>query len=106
MPYNPRQREVERQILPLAADLIIGTLLLRPFSERGLLHTLPPAWSLAPLRSFGIKNWPQALLEGGLSDPCCHVSIPATSRTARMTANPHAGDPPWLGPEELDYFAC
>jgi aryl-alcohol dehydrogenase-like predicted oxidoreductase len=105
IPYNPAQREVERRVLPLAADLGLGVLVMRPFGEGDLLRRLPPDKALAPLRQFGIETWPQALLKWGLSDPRCHVAIPATSRPARMTENARAGEPPWLGPEERDYVA-
>lgn len=105
IPYNPRQREVERRILPLAADLNLGVLVMRPFGEGGLLRQLPPAAALAPLRPFGIETWPQALLKWGLSDPRCQVAIPATSRPERMTENARAGDGPWLGADERDYVA-
>src|SRR5688572_12711958 len=105
IPYNPLQREVERRVLPLAAELNIGVLVMRPFGEGGLLRRLPPAEALAPLRPFGIETWPQALLKWGLSDPRCHVAIPATTRPERMTANGRAGDPPWLGPDEREYVA-
>lgn len=100
IPYNPIQREVERTILPLAADLHLGVVVMRPFEEGGLMRRPPPADALAPLRPFGVHTWAQALLKWGLSDPRCHVAIPATSRPGRMTENAAAGSPPWFGPEE------
>jgi aryl-alcohol dehydrogenase-like predicted oxidoreductase len=105
VPYNPLQREVESRILPLAADLNIGVVVMRPFGEGGLLRRLPPEAALAPLRPFGIETWPQALLKWGLSDARCHVAIPATSRPERMTENARAGQGPWLGAEERAYVA-
>ncbi len=105
IPYNPLQREVEREVLPLAADLGLGVLVMRPFGEGDLLRRLPPAAALDPLRPFGVQTWPQALLKWGLSDPRCHVAIPATSRPERMTENARAGDPPWFGPDERAYLA-
>jgi aryl-alcohol dehydrogenase-like predicted oxidoreductase len=100
VPYNPRERAVEHEILPLAAELGLGVVVMRPFGEGGLLRRAPPASALAPLRRFGITTWPQALLKWVLSDPRCHVAIPATSRPERVTENATAGRPPWLGPEE------
>jgi aryl-alcohol dehydrogenase-like predicted oxidoreductase len=100
IPYNPIQREVERTILPLAAELNLGVVVMRPFAEGGLINRQPPTEALEPLRSFGVTTWAQALLKWGLSDPRCHVAIPATSRPGRMTENAAAGNPPWFGAEE------
>lgn len=105
IPYNPWQREVERTILPLAAELDIGVLVMRPFGEGDLLRREPPARSLAPLRPYGVETWPQALLKWILSDPRCHSALPATSRAEHATANAAAGRPPWLGPEERQLVA-
>jgi aryl-alcohol dehydrogenase-like predicted oxidoreductase len=100
IPYNPVQRDVEQHILPLAADLNIGVIVMRPFGEGSLMKHPPTEAALKPLAPFGITTWAQALLKWGLSDPRCHVAIPATSRPGRMTENAAAGDPPWLGAEE------
>lgn len=105
IPYNPVEREVEREILPLAADLNLGVIIMRPFGGGGLMRRPPSAADLAPLRPFGVTTWAQALLKWGLSDPRCHVSIPATSKPERMSENAQAGDPPWFGVEERDYIA-
>jgi aryl-alcohol dehydrogenase-like predicted oxidoreductase len=100
IPYNPRQREVEARILPLAADLGLGVILMRPFGEGGLLRTIPSPADLKPFEPFGVHTWPQVLLKWGLSEPRCHVAIPATFKTAHMRDNAAAGNPPWFGPEE------
>ena len=105
VPYNPLERDVERTILPLAADLGLGVILMRPFSQGNLFKRVPAAEALAPLGAFGVTTWAQALLKWGLSDPRCHVAIPATSKPDRMTANAAAGAPPWFGPAERDYVA-
>jgi aryl-alcohol dehydrogenase-like predicted oxidoreductase len=102
VPYNPLEREVEREILPLAAELGLGVVLMRPFAEGGLVARRPPERALAPLRPYGISTWPQALLKWGLSDPRCHVAIPATSSQARVLENAAAGEPPWLDDEACE----
>ena len=105
IPYNPHERDVESSILPAAADLGLGVIVMRPFGEGSLLRKPVPASALAPLAPFGISSWPQALLKWILSDPRCHVAIPATSRVDHLRANAAAGTPPWLGPEERAYIA-
>jgi aryl-alcohol dehydrogenase-like predicted oxidoreductase len=100
IPYNPRERQVEREILPLAADLGLGVVVMRPFGEGALMRRPADADDLEPLAPFGVRTWAQALIKWILSDPRCHLAIPATSRLGRTTENAAAGDPPWLGEEE------
>ncbi len=100
IPYNPLEREVEDEILPLAAELGLGVVVMRPFGEGSLMHRQPAAAELEPLRPFGVTTWGQALLKWVLSEPRCHVAIPATSRPERMTENAAAGEPPGFGAEE------
>ncbi len=105
IPYNPLQREVEDEILPLAADFGLGVVVMRPFAEGGLMRRIPSEAELAPLKPFGVTTWAQALLKWILSDPRCHVAIPATSHPGRVTENAAAGDPPWFGEEERAFVA-
>ncbi|MEP7272383.1 MAG: aldo/keto reductase [Acidobacteriota bacterium] len=105
IPYNPVEREVEREILPLAADLGLGVVVMRPFGEGSLLRKLPSESELSRLEPFGVTTWAQALLKWVLSDPRCHVAIPATSKPERMTENAGAGEPPWFGADERAYVA-
>lgn len=100
VPYNPREREVERRIFPLAAELGIGVILMRPFAAGDLVRRVPSDAQLAPLADFGVETWSQALLKYGLSHPATTVSIPATTRPERMAHNAAAGDGPWFGAEE------
>jgi aryl-alcohol dehydrogenase-like predicted oxidoreductase len=103
IPYNPREREVEAAILPTAADLGLGVIIMRPFGEGRLLRRRIPASALAPLEPFGVTSWPQALLKWILSDERCHVTIPATSKVEHMHENATAGAPPWFGRAERAY---
>jgi aryl-alcohol dehydrogenase-like predicted oxidoreductase len=100
IPYNPHERDVEREILPLAAELGLGVVVMRPLSGGRLVRRAPSADELAPLRAFGVETWPQALLKWALSDERCTVAIPATSRVERVKENAAAGEAPWLGPDE------
>jgi len=100
IPYNPIQREVEKEILPLAADLGLGVVVMRPFAEGALMRHKPSESDLAPLKSFGVTTWAQALIKWILSDTRCHVTIPATSNAGRIIENAAAGEPPWFGPQE------
>jgi aryl-alcohol dehydrogenase-like predicted oxidoreductase len=105
VPYNPWQREVEDLVLPLAEELGLGVVVMRPFAEGALLRRPPDRSALAPLEPFGVTSWGQALLKWILSDPCCHVAIPATSSTGHMAEDAAAGDPPWLDPSARDLVA-
>jgi aryl-alcohol dehydrogenase-like predicted oxidoreductase len=105
VPYNPLERDIERTILPLAADLNLGVILMRPFGQGSLFARVPSSADLAPLARFGVTTWAQALLKWGLSDPRCQVAIPATSKPDRMTSNAAAGAPPWFGHDERAYVA-
>jgi diketogulonate reductase-like aldo/keto reductase len=105
VPYNPLERDVERRILPLAAELGLGVVVMRPFAEGGLTRRPPEAAALAPLAEFGVQTWGQALLKWILSDDRCHVAIPATTRAGRVAENAAAGSPPWFGPDERTLVA-
>jgi len=105
IPYNPLERDAERVILPLAAELGLGVVVMRPFAEGALFRRSPPEAALEPLAHFGIRTWAQALIKWILSDPRCHVVIPATSHPVRVIENTAAGEPPWLGISEREYVS-
>lgn len=100
IPYNVRERAVERAVLPLAEELGLGVLVMRPYAEGALVRQSPPPSDLAWLEPLGVRTWAQALLKWVLSDPRVHVALPATSRTGRPAENAAAGSPPWLDPEQ------
>lgn len=105
IPYNPGERDVEERILPLAEEMGLGVLVMRPLAAGGLLGSEPSQEQLEPLEEFGVSTWSQALIKWGLSDPRCHVSIPATARPERIAENIAAGSGPWFGPEEREYVS-
>jgi diketogulonate reductase-like aldo/keto reductase len=102
LPYNPHERESERELLPLAVELGLAVIAMRPLAVGDLLRREPPAGELAPLREFGVESWPQALLKWVLSDERVDVAIPATKNHAHARANAAAGSPPWFGPDERE----
>jgi diketogulonate reductase-like aldo/keto reductase len=97
IPYNPRERQVEQRILPLAEELGLGVVVMRPLGAGALVRNAPKAQELEPL---GVETWAQALLKYVLSDPRITVAIPASSKAERVSQNAKAGEPPWFGAEE------
>ena len=100
LPLNPYERAAERMLLPLAAELGLPVIVMRPFGEAELLDRTPSLEELEPLAEFGVETWPQALLKWALSDERVDVVIPATRNPLHAAENALAGSPPWLGPEE------
>jgi diketogulonate reductase-like aldo/keto reductase len=100
VPYNPYERACEETLLPLARELGLAVIVMRPFGEGALLRRVPAADALDPLRPFGVETWAQALLKWVLSDERIDVAIPATKRPERVRENAAAGSPPWFGPAE------
>jgi diketogulonate reductase-like aldo/keto reductase len=97
VPLNPHERECERDLLPLAAELGIAVIVMRPLGEGALVRRSPPR---AELDGLGVESWPEALLKWALSDERVDVVIPATRNPAHARANACAGEPPWFGNEE------
>jgi aryl-alcohol dehydrogenase-like predicted oxidoreductase len=92
VPYNPVQREAERRILPLAADLGLGVLAMRPFGEGALVRGAFPD----ELRQHGLRDWSDALLRWCLSELRITAALPATASVEHARANAESGAGPWL----------
>ena len=97
---NPLERECEARLLPLAAELGVAVIVMRPLAEGALVRRAPAAEELEPLHELGVTTWPQALLKWALSDERVDLVIPATRSPEHARANAGAGEPPWLGLEE------
>lgn len=100
VPYNPIEGAAARLILPLAAELGIGVIVMRPFLEGELLLAQPRDVDLRRLRRFGVRSWPQVVLKWALSDPRVCVVAPATRRAQHLSENAACGYAPWFGQTE------
>lgn len=88
IPYNPLERDAEQRILPLAAELDLGVIAMRPLGGGSLVGRFDPS----------------ELLKWTLADERVHVAIPATSSVAHARANTAAGQPPWPSSEERQHL--
>jgi diketogulonate reductase-like aldo/keto reductase len=97
VPLNPHERECEREIVPLAAELGVAVIVMRPLGEGSLLRRTPAPEDLVALE---VESWPEALLKWALSDERVDVAIPATGVPEHARANAAAGSPPWFDAEQ------
>jgi aryl-alcohol dehydrogenase-like predicted oxidoreductase len=104
IPYNVRERSCEDRILPLAAELGIGVIVMEPLDKGRYVKGLRRQPDLSPLAACGIRTWGQALLAWVLGDRRVSVAIPATSRPERIEENVLAGSMRVLPPELRDYI--
>ncbi len=95
VPLNPRERAVETRILPIAAELGLGVIAMRPFGGGGLLRRPFPA----ELGAAGLTGWPEALVRWCLADERVTVAIPATATSEHALANIAAAAMGPLSPE-------
>jgi aryl-alcohol dehydrogenase-like predicted oxidoreductase len=99
VPYNPAEREVEARILPLAEELGLGVLAMRPLGAGSLTRARPD------LTGLGDLVWPQALLNWCISDHRITAAIPATSDPRHAVMNAAVGEQPRFTPEQRERVA-
>jgi len=98
IPYNPLRREAEKVVLPLAAELKLGVLVMSPL-QGGILDRRPEPDQLARL---GVETWPQAILKWIASDPRVSTVLTATQRPGRPAENARGGEAPMFNPEQRE----
>ena len=85
--YNIGNRTVEDNLLPLAADRGIATLINRPYQRGALFRRVKgkdlPEWA----RDFDCQSWGQFFLKFVVSHPAVTCVIPATSKVHHMADN-------------------
>ena len=88
--YNVARREVERDLLPIAAERGIAVIVNRPFDGGDLFGPKTaralPGWG----REIGCATWAEAFLKFIVSHPAVTCAIPATSRRAHLAENMRA----------------
>jgi len=87
---------VERRILPLAEELDLGVIVMRPFAEGALL----PGPGTEKLEPLGVATWAEALLKWILADRRVTCVIPATSDPVHAAENAAAAEGPFFEGEQ------
>jgi diketogulonate reductase-like aldo/keto reductase len=100
IPYNPWERECERELLPLAAELGVAVIAMRPLGGSGEDRRRRIELSDGQRSELGVESWAEALLEWALGDERIDSVIPATKSPERARANARAGEGPRFTPEQ------
>jgi aryl-alcohol dehydrogenase-like predicted oxidoreductase len=89
--YSLAEREADQRLLPLCADLGIGVLINRPYSQGQLFPRVKgkslPQWAA----EFDCASWAQFFLKWVLGEPAVTCVIPGTRRVAHLIDNLGAG---------------
>jgi aryl-alcohol dehydrogenase-like predicted oxidoreductase len=96
--YNPARPRAVKEILPLAASLGIGVLVMQPL-RWGVLLAAPTD---EERKRLGGIEWAEAVLRWIVSDPRVTSVLTATSTLGRTTCNAKAGMGLALTPEQRD----
>jgi aryl-alcohol dehydrogenase-like predicted oxidoreductase len=102
LPYNPRLRDAETRVLPLAAELGLGVLIHSPLRFGVLERRIDDGF----LAEFGVSTVAQLVLKWVASDPRVSSVLTATKTPGRPTENAAAGDPPWFNRRQRERIAA
>jgi diketogulonate reductase-like aldo/keto reductase len=100
VPYNPWERECERELLPLADELGIAVIAMRPLGGSGEDRRRRVELTDEQKSELGVESWAEALLKWALGDQRVDSVIPATKSPERAQANARAGEGPRFTPEQ------
>jgi diketogulonate reductase-like aldo/keto reductase len=100
LPYNPWERECERTLLPLAAELGVAVIAMRPVGGSGQDGRRRRELTDGEREALGVETWTQALLKWALADERVDLVIPATRSPEHARENAAAGDGPPLDAEQ------
>lgn len=92
VPYNPWERECEQELLPLAAELGVAVIAMRPLGGSGEDGRRRIELTPEQREELGVGSWAEALLRWALADERVDCVIPATSNPGRARENARAGD--------------
>ena len=85
--YSMAEREADQRLLPLCAELGVGVLINRPFSQGDLFPRVKgkalPAWAA----EFDCASWAQFFLKWILGHPAVTCAIPGTRRVVHLNDN-------------------
>ena len=85
--YSMAEREAEQRLLPLCAELGMGVIINRPFSQGDLFPRVQgkalPAWA----KDFDCTSWAQYFLKWILGHPAVTCVIPGTRRVQHLLDN-------------------
>lgn len=98
--YNIEDRTAEQELLPMAADRGIATMINRPY-QRGALFSKSRGRELPALAGeLGCSSWGQFYLKYILGHPAVTCIIPATASLQHMVDNMQANFGPLPDPEQ------
>jgi diketogulonate reductase-like aldo/keto reductase len=100
VPHNPWERACERELLPLAAELGVAVIAMRPLGGSGEVRRRRVELTDEQQSELGAESWAEALLKWALGDERIDSVIPATKSPERARANARAGKGPQFTPEQ------